>query len=283
MDCIRFDHPILGIFVLMSAAIAFFVSLLNRNARETKEVQQLSDRKTGKQNSSICPICLEICEETRSTFTLECGHRYCASCIRQHVRTCISLRKVQSHELTCPISTCHNPIGEKIIAELLKSRNDIRTWRKYIDFLNDDYVTDQIAKGLFFRCPNGNCGNVFEYTAPCSIFQWIRSGRVIQCNACKQSMCVGCPAVPGTPIGPTHEPFTCSEYKQQLHYNSRQRSIHDTWVQRKNSLTDASLQYFIRNSHKMRLCPRCKMAIEKNGGCEVMFCTNCRSEFKWDR
>ncbi|KAI5357042.1 putative IBR domain, E3 ubiquitin ligase RBR family, TRIAD supradomain-containing protein [Septoria linicola] len=78
---------------------------------------------------------------------------------------------------------------------------------------------------------------------------------ICTCSKCGARACVACDV-------PMHEKETCEEYR------GRTRSEEN----------DASLQ-LIESTFKK--CPKCSKSIEKNGGCDSMYCTQCHSAFCW--
>jgi len=95
------------------------------------------------------------------------------------------------------------------------------------------------------NCPTPNCGHVFIANPS--------RPRAEQCRQCNQAYCTGCALRHGANI-------SCARAQAQL----QDQNLYNEWL---------------RNNTKQ--CPRCHTAVEKNGGCNHMTCTQCRHEFLW--
>lgn len=82
----------------------------------------------------------------------------------------------------------------------------------------------------------------------------------IQCHTCQLRFCARCRV-------PWHTDLTCSEYAAR-HVNAL--------------MTDPEKQTlgFMQEKNGKR-CPNCYMVIEKDGGCDSMYCMGCRTYFDW--
>jgi len=62
------------------------------------------------------------------------------------------------------------------------------------------------------------------------------------------------------------------------------RARYDGRRMREEALTSAQLDYMLaQNPDLFRLCPKCFAQIEKNGGCDQMWCSRCSSSFLWSK
>lgn len=82
---------------------------------------------------------------------------------------------------------------------------------------------------------------------------------ICTCNKCGFQACATCDR-------PWHEGESCSQYRAR---------IKDHHVEEE----DKALQQ-IRKIAKA--CPNCGKKIERNGGCPMMFCTQCQTNFCWN-
>lgn len=69
----------------------------------------------------------------------------------------------------------------------------------------------------------------------------------------------------------------CAHRKAMLAQRRRDR-LHELYLQSVAAL--AALASYA-HTHHARQCPNCKMLIEKNGGCDHMFCSNCKTRYNW--
>jgi hypothetical protein len=82
----------------------------------------------------------------------------------------------------------------------------------------------------------------------------------VSCSACATRMCATCKI-------PWHQGFTCAEYAAR-HVNAAMTSPEKRtldFMQQKDA----------------RRCPNCFLVIEKDGGCNSMFCEGCKTFFDW--
>jgi len=94
----------------------------------------------------------------------------------------------------------------------------------------------------FHFCPTADCDQVYRTTS---------SGVFIQCPSCLVRICPNCHA-------DAHDGLTCTEFKHG---------------------DDLFRDWAAKNSVKR--CPGCKIAIEKDEGCNHMVCTMCKTHICW--
>ncbi|KAK4544678.1 hypothetical protein LTR36_003927 [Oleoguttula mirabilis] len=75
------------------------------------------------------------------------------------------------------------------------------------------------------------------------------------CETCGSKACVTCDR-------PYHEGETCAQYTERQNVEAEQATLD----------TIAS---------KCKECPKCRKNIEKNGGCDAVYCTQCGEQFCW--
>lgn len=82
----------------------------------------------------------------------------------------------------------------------------------------------------------------------------------VQCHACSTRMCASCNV-------PWHTDLTCSEYAAR-HVNAQ--------------MTDPEKDTLkIMQEKDGKRCPNCFIVIEKDGGCDSVYCMGCRTYFDW--
>ncbi len=95
-------------------------------------------------------------------------------------------------------------------------------------------------------CPTPDCDTVFRTT---------EEALVVPCENCLASICTKCHAI-------SHEGWPCS-------VNDYEKS------------GDAERDQQWMDEHNIKRCPKCKTAIEKNGGCNHVICSACRQDICW--
>ena len=133
-----------------------------------------------------CEIC---CDTTTEPIGLACGHYFCKSCWKEHIKT----RFGKGIILDCPCmsSGCKCLITHDLIKQVSTVYAD-----RYWFFLKKDFVESQ---GNVF-CPNPNCGRAII------ILSSERSNDNIVC-LCKQRFCCKC-------LGEFHSPVTCEDLRE---------------------------------------------------------------------
>lgn len=123
--------------------------------------------------SITCNICWTI-KKMRNFITLNCEHRFCEDCLKQHIQELIKIGEV-GEKLVCP--ECPNPIEYFIVAAHIDSH--LRD--QYERFLMMKVECKQYER--YFACPGVNCGNAKIIPSELKVFQ---------CDICNNNFCVNC-------------------------------------------------------------------------------------------
>lgn len=136
--------------------------------------------------------------------------------------------------------------GCKVIvsSEAIQKLVDKETWQKYERFQAHSFVEHNSSATW---CPSPGCGNVITS-------DMIR-GKVVQCS-CSYRFCVTCHQE-------AHAPASCEQVKY--------------WLSKCKD--DSETTHWVGANTKD--CPRCHVAVEKNGGCNHMTCRQCSYEWCW--
>lgn len=189
-----------------------------------------------------CKICFDDVDIDQSYALLGCSHRYCQTCFIGHFQTKINDAEVDSVSLQCPFPGCPATPETYVLEAVLPPA----VYAKYLDFLVLKNVREDQAA---VWCPNEECREAI-------IIANLREDRV-DCPACKRSFCKQCQLIPW------HEGETCDQAKLR-------------------SSPDAGLTEWMQSlGAKVKPCPNCKDAIEKNNGCNHMTCTRCKFQWCW--
>ena len=205
---------------------------------------------------AITPITYcEICQDNENVqgAKLACGHTFCSDCITGQIKaaiddgpTCI--------RIPCLSYKCATTIPRSLISSCLNSACETNYYNKYCGHIIRDFITKCGKKGLGlgqFRlvyCINPSCNKVARIPYGCMVDE-------IACP-CGTSTCAQC----GNEY---HAPCGCSDLKR--------------WTARCNNDGDTAKWLMINTKQ----CPKCKVNIEKNQGCNHMTCRKCKHEFCW--
>lgn len=220
------------------------------------QVDRTEESSRRKNLDETCVICLENNDVSQIFVVNDCQHRYCFSCMKQHVET--KLREALVPK--CPHHGC-------------KSELDVDSCKKFL--------TPQFIEIMFQRkkeaiipvtervyCPNPRCSvlmsktEVLEYSRKEGIdVDGLGARRCVTCNGI---FCINCKV-------PWHHNMTCAQYKT-LNPNP--------------PAEDAKLK-LLASRNLWRQCIKCNLMIELAEGCYHMtcrcgfeFCYNCGAPWK---
>ena len=193
----------------------------------------------------MCQICLDpkLVSESKC-----CKFKSCSECMAGYLISEINSKN--SIKIECPNTGCNREISHYEITHMLASNNRI-TLKKYLQNV-------QNAKSL--REPNckacPQCSNPAKLM-PQTFLDKVKHrsrGQKIVCNECQHTWCFRCHA-------PWHENKSCKKYQKEV-------SSVKTWA-----------KAYAAGQKNAQLCPKCKVWIQRNQGCDHMTCVNCRTEF----
>ena len=174
-------------------------------------------------------------------FAMECGHHFCADCWSHW---CASEMEKGPIVITsiCLQPKCGEIIPERVFARFL----DAAALARYRQYTLTSFV--QGASNNLKWCPAPSCQRAIEYPAA-------GGAQDVQC-ACGNHFCFGCERV-------AHRPVPCD--------------LVEKW-QAKNASESENANWIMANT---KVCPACKVPIEKNQGCNHMVCRMCKHEWCW--
>lgn len=210
--------------------------------KTTSPTSMLSPNST----EAVCPVC--FCEAT-DPIELTCGHIYCTQCLQHFLRSAAgpnfsSLLCIATDQLANSQNAsvdCHKDIPYHIIRSLLSSNEE----NQLLEAAFLAYIHSHPAE--FHYCPTPDCKAVYRPTT--------KEGTSHQCSACLNRICAVCHTE-------YHEGLTCAEHRDNLEGGN---AAFRRW----------------REENGVKPCPVCKVNLEKNGGCNHMHCTNCRTHICW--
>ncbi|KAJ2833148.1 hypothetical protein GGI24_000956 [Coemansia furcata] len=192
-----------------------------------------------------CEIC--YCSGADELYMgLVCGHRFCTSCYETYLT--IKIQEGESWQIPCAAPKCKTLLGNAPTSLILADSKDMLS--KYESNLSRSFVKS--ATTLTW-CPAPGCEYAIECLVPRSAMD--TTIPTVHCK-CGKSFCFGCKV-------DAHVPVPCSLVKK--------------W--QKKCEDDSETSHWIKVNTKD--CPKCTAAIEKNNGCNVMSCRECKHKFCW--
>lgn len=216
---------------------------------------------------------------------LGCGHIFCRGCLGEFCKVQITEGNVR--EVTCPNTGCPatpTPAQvQSLVGEELFSRYDRLLLQMTLDSMPD-----------VIYCPRRTC-------AAAVILE--KSSRAAMCSVCNFAFCVLCkktyhgpddcqnkkkvkeeeevPQDPTTALPRTEEGIKALWEDYSTGSKERKKLLESRYGRRRLICTvqeGLSENWLDSNS---KYCPHCFSRIQKDGGCNMMFCIQCRHRFCW--
>ncbi|KAJ4772166.1 RING/U-box superfamily protein [Rhynchospora pubera] len=215
-----------------------------------------------KNHMETCLICLELTDPDKMFSIEPCFHRFCFSCMKQHVE----VKLLHGMLPSCPHDSCKVQLSVDGAKKFLTP--------KLLDIMTQRLKEESIPPSQKVYCPNPRCSmlmSIMEAIIPPNLsrastsrgFSYDNSG-LRKCVKCEGSFCINCKVK-------WHEGMSCAEYKRR---NPNPKP------------EDAKLQSLARQ-HLWRQCVKCNHMIELAEGCFHMtcrcgyeFCYTCGKEWK---
>lgn len=233
-----------------------------------------------------CEVCFMSYLGSDCLQLLECGHIFCRTCSSEYFSVQIKEGNVEA--VLCPHADCttrpaHAQVKD-LVQEELFNRYDRLLLQKTLDGMSD-----------VVYCPRLTCGVAVIRE---------ESGQVAMCSVCGFAFCVACrKTYHGT--GSCDDDDIPEETENTPEYGSealpqskgglmalwhdytegskkRKKLLEDRYGRRAFRVTLSS--YLSKDWIQLytKHCPHCFCRIEKNGGCNHMFCIQCKRTFNWD-
>lgn len=213
--------------------------------------QLLAARQVSPNECSIC-----YCEFDDVVSVLECGHRFCQACVEQYLLLTIS---------EAP--------------PLIHKRSFVRRDGIAISVTQRDLI------GV--KCPHFSCLGVIEEEKIRDLVDAKTYGKFDQ-FALDQTLVKMMIKKELRPC-----PFSCGYFVQEdclcvnIDCRKKQKFLREKErkkLERLVAQADERLEgWATTNPDLVKLCPLCSTHIEKNGGCDHMYCTRCKQPFLWSK
>ncbi|XP_041646726.1 E3 ubiquitin-protein ligase RNF14-like isoform X1 [Cheilinus undulatus] len=231
-----------------------------------------------------CDICFDGWLGSECVQLLECGHIFCRGCLGKFCKLQITEGNVRG--VTCPNADCPvtpTPVQVRsLVGEELFKRYDRLLLQMSLDRMPD-----------VVYCPRPTCAEAVVLD---------KSSRAAMCSVCNFAFCVACKKN-------YHGTEDCQkkinivkkmrEERLEAPLPQSKRRIKALWAdyskggEEKKKLLESRygrnnllllLEDFLSEDwivDNCKNCPHCFCRIEKNGGCNMMLCTQCRQPFCW--
>ncbi|XP_034736904.1 E3 ubiquitin-protein ligase RNF14-like [Etheostoma cragini] len=211
----------------------------------------------------------------------DCGHIFCKACLAEFCKLQITEGNVRA--VTCPEADCSatpTPAQvRRLVGEELFSRYDRLLLQSTLDCMAD-----------VLYCPRRTCGSAVIFDT---------SSTVALCSVCSFAFCVNCKktyhgkgdcrskrnveteiqAITDLPQSKEGLRTLLDDYASGS--KQRQSLLESRYGQSRmqSTMEDLLSEHWMESNSKY--CPQCFCRIEKNRGCNMMTCSNCRQLFCW--
>ncbi|CAM4926690.1 unnamed protein product [Rotaria socialis] len=213
--------------------------------QQSKLVNPFTEKTCASESTGICLIC---CSSGQTEmFSLKCKHTFCNDCWKGYLINKI-INEGLAQTIACPDLQCEILVDDETITKFLDDNEFVK--HIYAKIILNSYVENNPRARW---CPGKNCGCIINATSLTSAYNY---AQLITCDHCQTSFCFQC-------AQSWHDPIKCILLLQ--------------W--NKKMFDDSVTVVWLKANTKS--CPKCKVNIEKNGGCNHMTCRHCRHEFCW--
>lgn len=239
-------------FCAVSLVARYDIKFAFKLARDAILSQITKSTESGSANISteVCVICLEDTEANQMYTVDSCQHRYCFSCMKQHVE----VKLLHGTMPKCPHEGCNIGLDVENCTKFLTPKLiEMMTQRKKE---NSIPVTEKVY------CPNPKCSALMSKS---EVLEYAKSfgaerSAARKCTICHGLFCIDCKV-------PWHSNMTCWDYKKKNPEDLKLKSL--------------------ANRNLWRQCVKCNHMIELAEGCYHMtcrcgyeFCYTCGAEWK---
>uniref|UniRef100_A0A7N0VB44 RBR-type E3 ubiquitin transferase n=1 Tax=Kalanchoe fedtschenkoi TaxID=63787 RepID=A0A7N0VB44_KALFE len=238
---------------LRKKLVHFDITLVGRNeidhafrlAREAivSHIRLPEETKTGKKIVETCVICMED-KAVSNMFMIDgCLHRYCFSCMKQHVEVKLLNGKIAQ----CPHENCNSEVPLESCKSLLEP--------KFVDIVIQRLKEAALPPTEKVYCPYPRCSALMSKKEVMdSSANYLNDPKLVgmsKCTKCRKRFCRKC-------MVPWHRNMRCKYYQRCTAYIYR-------------CAEDRKLKFLAKQKH-WRQCVKCSNKIELAEGCNHIYC-----------
>ncbi|CAF1363975.1 unnamed protein product [Adineta steineri] len=238
--------------------------------RATRIYQQLIEYNQEIENEKFlheyheCPICMSNDISGRDMIRLhKCHHTFCRACLHDYAQMHINTGSVEW--LLCPDTQCQLALLPSEIKIII---NNNELYDKYERLLLQKTLEQMLDIVWCPRCQQ-------------AVLTGNENDNLALCDQCRFAFCKKCKKT-------YHSQTLCAMEQELIELKEKRRKALLKWRGLKLTEDDEKnlLREFLavaRIENSTRLCPNslCQVPIEKNEGCDHMFCVRCRTNFNW--
>jgi len=260
--------------------------------------------KAFKEGLHLCQLCFD--EKIGSNFhRLSCSHAFCVDCLSEMAS--VHVKEGSLDALSCPLPDCgarfsHATLRALLDDEQLQRWDELNTTKelqtlagvKYCPRCDPSALPDPRAAALCPRITAGEeCGardacsyahSRDEVMEPVACLPESETDPLYTCWRCAFAFCGECrqPYHPGVSCAEAGGDIEDGMQRQIAQLEAKGTSKSQELLRKLRAKTGVlrSETAILGNVH-VKQCPRCKIAIEKTGGCNKMTCANCKTCFCW--
>ena len=202
-------------------------------------------------DSVECCICFDKFSLTLNFF---CNHFVCSSCLQQYFEECLrnGTNITSAQFIKCPAYQCKYFYSDHFLFSCISKNTDLvnLAQQRIIHY----YVS--CHKSNLRVCVGPDCHNIIEILDRVPSFNpKYPLMPAVECT-CGFKFCFECGSAP-------HLPMPCA--------------LLELWI-KKCEKDSADFSWLSKNT---KCCPKCKVAVEKNAGCNHMTCSRCSCQYCW--
>ena len=238
------------------------------------------------ERTRLCQNCSVKRDKAEFHYLYECKHFFCTDCLKAFSQSHVDAGNIQN--LTCPIRSCKAMIPLEILQEVLDEERFKRCEKLFLAKTLDDLGIRDMD-----YCP--------RCTVPLVVDDDETSRRG-QCANCLYEFCTECyePWHHGRPCLAETDPDCGDDETRETKDNLKAkktktdseekggRSSAGNAVPGKphkllkaQKLSNLSFIRMMKQQGKYQCCPKCRMAVERTAGCDMMHCSQCTASFCW--
>uniref|UniRef100_A0A1I8HP02 RBR-type E3 ubiquitin transferase n=1 Tax=Macrostomum lignano TaxID=282301 RepID=A0A1I8HP02_9PLAT len=235
-----------------------------------------------------CPVCFAPAGTEAATTLALCGHVYCTDCLD------LQLASTTDVPLLCAAEGCGRPfhVAQDILDRAPSPAEREQLMRRLLGPALKSHVN--LPASCLQFCPAPDCPGLLRDFKEAAV-------RESRCKVCRGTFCLDCQYFSHVGLtcetakeiraNPDYGLQVCSDWLQQLLLVAclafeAFRVVHRICKQNTSSYyrfrkPDFPQTWLTADSRNRKQCPRCRVHIEKNAGCNHMTCTRCHCHFCW--